>query len=1079
MGSRSGGTNFHQHSDASLLDGMVTCDQICKRAKELGFKYVCISDHGVVTNHISMFDAAKSNGLIPVLGSELYMRDPKYDNGKRKGFHLTLWAVNEIGLHNLWAISSNTYYATGDGHRNPDAQWEHFEGLGEGVVCTSACLASALSLAAQRDDEDMALYFAERLSGIFEDFYIEIHTNSMPEQHRVNLWLCDFARRHGYKTVYAVDSHYALKEDADMHDVWLGCQIKAFYNEQHWKMDHEYYIQGEDEIAQRLEYLGEEELQKCFDGIDAFLGSVEEYELDMSLKVPKYPLPDGWSDSGEYFKWLVARGLLGKCGGCEVYENGPEDPVGTIRYRVVDKEKFDSLADCFPQLFNDEISLMLKYGLQDYFLIVADYCKWAKERMLVGPARGSCAASIVCYCLDITEVDPRGKGLIFSRFLSEARCKKGLPDIDLDFPQTEKHLIHDYLIGKYGEEYVTAVGTVLCFGIKLALKEICRYYHVPIQDANRLTSIVDDLEEMAVDGDWKAQIENLDEDEKAFVNNYLEQFPDLFAKAENMVDLARSYGKHAAGYVVSPRPLAKELPIRKSSNDEIITQFDKNVVERLGFLKADILGLRNLTTYEEAARLVKERHGVDIDFYGLRDDPADDAVWSLFRRGKTLGIFQMEKHGITGVAMALLPRSVRELSTIVALYRPGVLHAKMPDGTGMLEEYIARVNGTKPIVYLHPLLEPILKETYGTIIFQESCMRIFTDIAGFTDEEADDIRAAIGKKKIDKMEKTKPHYFEGCAKSGVGQIVAQQIWEQIEASAGYSFNLSHSLSYATITFWSAWLKAHYFIEYFTACMSTVSFDKAVLYMQEAKRNGVSIVPPVLSHLSAGYAIVSDNEISFGLEGVKGVGHKAVESILANAPYDSFSDFVDRSGVNSAVVKVLIKVGVFRELYGNRRDLLSRYECGDFRDNLFGEALSLTDRVVAEVPDYDEKELQAIETELLGMPLTVDPFERYRKKLGGLAATLETLDDMAQAGYDTPHIFLVKVKEVRQHMSKGGMMAFLKLQTDSDEEIECSCFAKMWQASQQFVKADRYLRVEIVKQQYKGNASYVLNKVQKL
>ena len=1011
----------------------------------------------------------------------MYVRDPKYDNGKRKGFHLTLWAMNETGLHNLWAISSNSYYGTGDGHRNPDAEWGHFDGLGEGVVCTSACLASALAVAAQRDDEEMALYFAERYASIFEDFYIELHTNSMPEQRQVNLWLCDFARRHGYKTVYAVDSHYALESDADMHDVWLGCQTKAFYDEDHWTMDHEYYIQGEDEVVKRLEYLGQEDVQKCLDGIDDFLGKVEEYELDTSLKVPKFPLPDGRTDSGEYFKWLVARGLLRKCGGCEVYDNGPDDPVNVIRYKVVDRAKFSSLSECMQQVAEDEMALMLKYDLQDYFLIVSDYCKWAKGRMLVGPARGSCAASIVCYCLDITEVDPRNKGLIFSRFLSEARCKKGLPDIDLDFPDHDqgKCTVHDYLVERYGADKVTAVGTILCFGIKLAVKEVCRYYRVPISDANKLTSIVDDLEELAVDGDWKAQIPNLNQSDRDFVNDYLAMFPDLFAKAEKMVGLARSYGKHAAGYVVSPRPLAKELPIRKSANDEIITQFDKNIVERLGFLKADVLGLRNLTTFEITAKLVKERHGLDMDFYNLQEDPDDMAVWDLFAKGRMLGIFQFGSAGITNVGMELKPRSISDLSTIVALYRPGVIHAKMPDGTGMLEEYIARAQGRKETVYLHPLLEPILKGTYGTIVFQEQAMRILTDVAGFTPEEADDIRAAIGKKKIDKMEKAKPHYFKGCSDSGVDATVAQQIWDQIEASAGYSFNLSHSLAYATITFWSAWLKAHYFIEYYTACMSTVPFDKAIAYMQEARRNGIRVVPPVLSSLSADYSIVSDGEIAFGLEGVKGVGYKACQKILEGAPYASFEDFVDRSGANKSVMDVLIKAGVFRELYPNRKDLLRRYHGGDFRDNLFGSALSLTDRVDEEVPDYTPEELMELETELLGLPLTIDPFQQYRDRLGPIADQLETMDELSVAGYDTHHMFLVRVKDVKPHMSRGGLMAFLKFQTDSEEELECSCFAKMWSLSSQFVKVGKYLRIEIVKQSYKGSASYVLDKVQAL
>lgn len=1080
MRSKSGGTNFHSHSHYSFLDGCSTCAQICDRAMELGFRYVCISDHGNVAGHIEMYDEARSRGLVPVLGCEMYHRDEKYDNGKRKGFHLTLWAVNETGLHNLWAISSNAYYGTGDGHRNPDASWDDFDGLGDGVVCTSACLASALDVAARNDDEDMALYFAERLSSTFEDFYIELHTNSMDEQRRVNMWLADFARRHGYKTVYAVDSHYANEGDAEFHDMWLGCQTKAFYDEDHWKMAHEYYMQGEDEVSERLSYLGEDEVRKCFDGIDDFLSKVEEYELDTSHKVPRYQLPDGWSDSGEYLKWLVARGLLTKVGGCEIEGNLPDDPPNKIRYRVVDRSKFLSIGSYIEQLERDEFPLILGHGLSDYFLIVADYCRWAKGRMLMGPGRGSCAASVLCYVLDITEVDPMGKGLVFSRFLNEGRMSS-LPDIDEDFPDHEqgKHIVHEYLVEKYGSEYVTAVGVTTFFGVKLALKEVCRYYRVPIGDANRLTSLVEELEEVAADGDWKSHIDELEDDDRQFVYNYLTQFPDLFAKAERMVGLARQSGKHAAGYVISPEPLAKILPIRKSSNDEIISQFDKVAVERMGFLKADILGLRNLTTLEMAARLVKERHGVEIDYYHLVDDPVDDATWELFGSGKTLGVFQLEGRGITGVAMELRPRSVKDLSAIVALYRPGVIHAKMPDGTGMLEEYIARSKGEKPVTYLHPLLEPILSETYGVIVYQEQCMRIFTDLAGFTDEQADHIRSAIGKKKIAKMMAEKPRYISGCIEHGVSEDVALQIWSQVEASASYSFNLAHSLCYATISFWTAHMKAHYPIEYYAACMSTVSFEKATLYMREARRSGIDIVPPKVSSLSDSYSIVSDGEIAFGLSNVKGVGVKAAESILNGMPYESFEDFVDRSGVNSSVVKVLIRAGAFREMYPNRADLLHRYETGDFRANLFGGALDVDSRIDDEVPDYDEAEIMAIETDVLGLSLTVDQFDKYRKALGPLVDTIEEMDDVSSAGYDTAHVLLVKVLSVRQYMAKGGMMAFLKFQTDADEEFECTCFAKMYAASQQFLKVGSFMRVEVVKQKYKGGASYVLNKVQRL
>lgn len=380
-----------------------------------------------------MYDAARERGLIPVLGSELYIvdsqekQDRKYDNGKRKGFHLCVWAMNERGLHNVWAISSNSYYRTGDGHRNPDATWEDMEGHGEGVACTSACIASALGYAALNEDEKMADYFCSRLASIFEWFYIEIHTNSMPEQRKVNLWLMKYAKKRGYPVVYAVDAHYAGKGDADFHDVWLGCQVKGWYDEDHWTMDHEYYMQGEDEVARRLEYLGDD-LQLVFDGVDDFLSHVEEYELDTSHKVPKFPLPEGWESSDDYLVNLVVRGMLEKVLGYTAPEPsesrlaGDRDPaLIEIPKSLNTAENARKLQPYIDQLVGEELPVVLDNGLSDYFLITADYIMWAKQHMLCGPGRGSCTASMVCYFLGITEIDPLGKGLFFSRFLNQGR----------------------------------------------------------------------------------------------------------------------------------------------------------------------------------------------------------------------------------------------------------------------------------------------------------------------------------------------------------------------------------------------------------------------------------------------------------------------------------------------------------------------------------------------------------------------------------------------------------------------------------------------------------------------------------
>lgn len=1066
-------TNFHQHSGYSFLDGASTPHDIVKRCKELGMRYVCESEHGNVAGHIEMYDEARAQGLIPVLGTELYQKDDKYDNGKTKGYHLCLWALNEEGLHNLWAISSNTYYGTGQGHRTPNARWEHFDGLGKGVACTSACLASGIAKAAEEENEEMALYFAKRYSEIFEEFYIEIHTNSMPEQRKVNLWLMSFAKKHGFKTVYAVDSHYALMEDGDFHDMWLGCQIKSFYDEQHWKMDHEYYIQSEDDVRGRLEYLGEDDVERCFDGVDDLLSRVEEFEMDSSHKVPKFPLPEGWDDAGEYLKFLVVKGLMEKVGEVEILPNEPGDAPNHIRYRG--KPKRD-LRPYVKQLTEEELPIILNHGLSDYFLIVSDYCKYAKTKMLVGPGRGSCVSSVLCYVLDITEVDPMGKGLIFSRFLNEGRMAS-LPDIDLDFPDVDKWMIHEYLKERYGEEKVTAVGIITYFGIKLALKEVCRYYRIPVPDANRMTAIVGDLEEIAkdTDGDWHDEVKNLPQDDRDFLEGYRKSYPDLFEKAERMVGLPRQAGKHAAGYVISPQPLAKLLPIRKSDNDEIISQFDKVAVERMGFLKADILGLRNLTTLTLAAKYVKQQRGIDVNFYKLVDDPDDIELWEQFDKGRTLGVFQMEGAGITGVAKELKPRSVAMISIIIALYRPGVIDA------GMLDEYIDRAKGEKPVEYVTPLLRPILEETYGVIVFQEQAMAIFSQLAGFTPEEADHIRAAIGKKKMEKILAEKPKFIEGCAKNGVTQEQAEEIFRQIEASGRYSFNQSHSYAYATISFWTAYMKAHYPLEYYAASMSTVGPEKAPLYMQEARRRGIKIVPPILSNLGRDYTLVSDNEIAFGLTNVRGIGPKAIENILEAAPYEGFEDFVNRSKANSGVVKSMILCGAFREIYPNTRDLMMRYETDDYHTNLFGESLSSENRFACDyehAPFPDERVVE-IETELFGMPLTIDPFDKYREMLGPVYDPAQSKEKMDEAAFDTAHVFLVKVQGVRLHMAKNGMMAFVTMVTDKEETIEAVCFSDMFKASQTFLREGRFLRVEILKRQYNGKVSLQINKIQNL
>lgn len=1123
--------NYHSHSCYSFLDGLSKPEDMAARCKELGMEYCMITDHGNVAGHLAHKNACDKIGIKPILGTELYLKDDRYDNGKAKGYHLLLWAYNTEGLRNIWAISSNTYYATSDDHRTPNTRWEHMEGRGAGVVCSSACLASMLSEAAKNNDYEQADYFVNKCQSIFDEFAIELHVNSEEGQHAVNIWLVDYAKSRHIPVVYSVDSHYTRPEDAEFHDVWLGCSTKSYYDEQHWTMRHEYYIHEEHEIRAKLAYLGADVVDECFENVGRLLSLVQPYELDNSHKVPKFDVPNNFSSSNEYLRQLAIKGLLEKVMGYKTEFVG-----GKITIVPDDAEHplLEELERRARVLHDIELPIVYDNGLADYFLMVADYVNYAKQHMLVGPGRGSAAGSLLCYCLGITTIDPTDKGLIFERFLNQGRLgtwtftidgkeiefgeftefdtgdgvkeakaigvgdfissqvrwdgssvdvggvvesisfRAGeLPDIDVDFEDVGKDLVHAYLRDKYGEDKVTAVGTITFFGIKLAIKEMCRYYRIPMPESNRLTSIVEQLEGIAgKDGYWRDCLNKIDEADAEFVRNHEKQFPKLFEYAEKMVGLCRQAGKHAAGYVISPVPLAEWLPIRKvchgGGKNEIIAQFDKYQIEDLGFVKADILGLRNLHTLRLAADIVKERGGEDIDFYSLTEDDASDGLWEQFDKGKTLGIFQMEGKGITNVGMSLRPRSISDISTILALYRPAVI------GAGMLDSYIARASGIEEVEYIDPTLEPILNGTYGVMVMQEQTMRVFTDLAGFTPAQADRIRAAIGHKKIDQIDAIKPQYYAGCERHNVSREAADEILSWVYACGNYQFNYAHAYAYGTISFWTAWMKTNYPTEFYAASMTTVNDDAVPSYIAEARRCGIKVMPPTISDVSYGYKVLADDEISFGLIKVKGCGSKAVDKIVSNAPYSDFADFVDRSGANSGQIKSLIDGNFFRDIYPNARDLKFRYEAGDYRETLFGPSLSQDGRMTNEHVGYPLDRIVELETEIYGMPLSVDPFEPYKVRIGDVE--LMTMDDLNALEVGYMGVVLAKVVQVRKHESKRGQMAFIKISTCYQDQIDVTVFTNTWLAAAQWLKVGKVSVFGIMKGEYKGRTSWHLEKL---
>ena len=1137
-------TLYHAHSCYSFLDGCSLPKDIVARCVELGMSYAMISDHGTCAGMLDFKKECDKAGIRPLLGTELYVKDDRYDNGKPKGWHMLLWALNDVGLRNIWAISSSIELSKTYEHQLPNAHWSDFEGRGEGVVCSSACIAGVMGHAAIVEDEEMADYWYERCSSTFQEFAIELHTNRMAKftledgtvrtQRQVNLWLDSYARRRGIRTVYAVDSHYARKEDAEFQDTWLGMGIKAFYDEKHWTMDHEYYVQGEDEIRERLAYLGEDSVERCFDGVDELVGMTTPYRLDGTHKVPRYPLPEGYSSSNEYLIHLAMYGLAQRVGGLGVPKS-PNSPLRLKAGNVDVDESYDRIASHIEQLTEVELPIVIDNGLADYFLMVRDYAVWSKARSLVGPARGSGASSLLCYVLGITEVDPIGKGLIFERFLNQGRLgtyilngtefgeavtvvvdgvpkrvadieigdvitgrfdwrgdvlplsmtveskefRGGeLPDIDLDFEPDFRPKVQQHIEKVYGSDKVTAVGTIAFFSIKSALKDVCRYYRIPIGESNRLTSIVGALEEMAGKGEtWNSQLVNASPQDRGFIESMQGRFPDLFPTAEKMLGLCRQPGKHAAGYVISPVSLVDSLPIRKvfhgHDEAEIVCQFDKYQVESLGYVKCDVLGLRNLATLHMASDFVKERDGRGIDFYSLKDEPDDMPTWQLFDNRDTLGIFQMESRGISDVAATIHPRSTSDVSNVIALYRPGVI------GAGMLDTALAVATGKERPKYLCPQLKPILEGTFGVSLFQEQNMRIFVELGGFTEAESDRIRAAIGHRKVDQLMACKPQFISGCVMRGISEQIAEQIFSWAEAAGNYQFNSSHSYAYAEIGFWTAYVKAHYPVEFYAASMSTTS-DAAAKYMREARTKGIKIVPPVLSKLSDSYVVVDDHSIAFGLVNVRGIGYATMKSILDGMPYKGFSDFVSRSGANSGVIKTLINGGVFREVYPNAKDLLRRYEAMDYLPTLFGGELSQEGRGTNPAPPYPPERIAELEQEIYGVTLSVDPFEPYREEVGAQVASICARgSDLSEAAIMAKKIALVRVSVIRPYQSKRGVMAFLTLDLDDDSQVEATMFGDMYSSMQDVVRAGEFFLMELKKGEYKGRDSWTVENVKHL
>ena len=870
--------SLHNHSEYSALDGISYIEDMVKRAKELDYGAIALTDHGEVGGHLELEKYAKEYGIKPIYGIETYMCDDRKnrDKTKKRGEstgHLVILAMTNQGLENLWALSSLAYIE--GKYYDPRIDWELLEKYNEGLIITSACMGGWIG----KDiltNPDQALMNASRLQAIFRDrFFLELHTFQDKTQEEWNKASVLLAKRLSIPMIIVNDSHYTHPEDWYLHECITAVQMGKTMNDPtrfHYG-ENQLSMIGEAESRQRLNYLPEEVVAEAIANTSKIIDLCN-VEIPRQEGMPIF-LGDKDMDT-EFLRRNIQSGFEKR-----IKPHLTEDEVQLYLDRI-----------------QYETDVIIEHGFQGYFLIVQDIIRWSKEHdILIGPARGSVAGSIVALALGITEIDPIKHELYFERFLDIGRVS--LPDIDIDVPQHQRHLIKEYLETKYGKNSVASIGIFNTMAHKQAIKDLCRGLDIPINDANKISNIID--AKLNINGvllkdlTWQ-QILNFYANEFA---PWIVKYPKLFKLLPNTVGHVRHHGIHAAGVVVSQETLIGKLPLRYKTDEEISTQFDMHGVEDLGFVKIDILGLRTLSTLSEAMRIIKERYGENaIDhFYDWANNwekyYEDPKVWEDISSGNDLGIFQLETSNLSHLSKRFKPKNIDELGALISVCRPGISRA-IDEKTGLnyLELYLQKRDKKVPVIYKHPKLREILGSTLGTFVFQEQAMKASVEIAGYSLKEADRLRKIIGKSQADKMKEEREIFVNKSVLNGTGEDLANSIFDELERFGEYGFNKSHALGYSFITYWTAFLKTHFPHEFMTALFRT-NPKMAPIYTKEARRLGISVLGPDVNESGEKVTLTKNNSIRYGLESIKYISGATAKAIEALQPFDSMADFISK------------------------------------------------------------------------------------------------------------------------------------------------------------------------------------------
>jgi DNA polymerase-3 subunit alpha len=1030
--------HLHVHSEYSLLDGAIKVEKLVERAKELDMPAVALTDHGNMFGAVKFYKTARAAGIKPLIGIEAYVtRGNRWDRTRKKGElghinHLILLARNLEGYQNLMKLSSIGYL---EGfYYKPRIDMEALEKHSGGLLALSGCLRGDIAQSVIHDSLDAARNKIDRYRELFgpDNYYLEIQDHGIEDEKTAREGVIKLARDMGVPVVATNDAHYLNRADAEAHEALLCLQTGSdFEDPRRFRFR-----------TTELYFKTPDEMYKLFpdapDAIDRTLEVAEKCDLELDEKtfhLPKFPLPTGYDDNAKYLEDLAYEGVRKR------YETQPPELDDRLQF---------------------ELSVINKMNYGGYFLIVRDIVNFAKEHGVpVGPGRGSAAGSLLCYVLGITDVDPLAHNLLFERMLNPERVS--MPDIDIDFCFERRDEVIRYVIERYGKDNVCQIITFGTMAARGVIRDVGRVLKVPYNDVDRIAKLVPSAPNTKLDEALRTvpELAKLLDSEPLY-----EKLKVLCLTLEGMT---RHASIHAAGMIITPTPLTNHVPLYRTNKGEVTSQYDMKSAEAVGVLKIDVLGLRTLTVIDKAVKMVKENHDVDII---PSEIPMDDSkTFDLLREGRTIGVFQLESSGMRELLKSMLPEQYSDIVAVNALYRPGPLDA------GMVTDFVERKHGRKKIRYELAELEPILKETYGVILYQEQVMRIASALAGFSLGGADLLRKAMGKKDLEVMAKQKKNFIDGAVERGSARAKAEKIFGLIEKFARYGFNKSHSAAYAVLSVQTAYLKANYPAEFMAANMTSEmdDSDRIIILLDDARGIGIETVPPDINRCAAHFTVV-DGTILFGLAAVKNVGANAIGQVIAeretNGPFESLYDFCCRVSsriVNRRVVESLIQSGAMDCLPGHRAQKIANLERvmekaqRSSRDaergqiGLFAHDKTFTDDELEPAGEWTAQEQLAFEKEALGFYLSGHPLDKFRDVLQ-IYSSMSTAELKTSANGKQAVVggLVSSVKTTLDR--KQNAMAFVTVE-DKFGQAEAVMFSDVLAKHKSFVVEDRVLLLE--------------------